>query len=216
MNSDPFGTNFETNFETDSDLKFILKNLYRRPTWFFKFTQENYYGKYAWYLLYLAALGSQLGKIASMKTSIVSWSGLFFQIMVLGSGLTILFYIISAYIFSATSKLFKGEAAAGDILRVMSYSSTPAIIPLIFYLIGAALYGLPFFTNSFWLANTDLAQTIFKYCVTVVNALAGINIMIFLILGVSVVNNFSLLKAILTIVSPMLILMAIIFLLVLL
>ncbi|MGE8430154.1 MAG: YIP1 family protein [Sphingobacterium sp.] len=202
MNSNPF--------ETNNDLKFISKNLYQRPAWFLKFTQENYYGKYAWHFLYLAALGSQLGKIASMKSNIVSWSGLFFQILILGSGLTLLFYIICAYIFSATSKLFKGEATAGDILRVMSYSSIPAIVPLVFYVIGAILYGLPFFSSSFWLADADLAQRTFKYCVKIINTLAGINIMIFLVLGVAVVNNFSILKSILTILSPMLILMSII------
>ena len=125
MNSDPF--------ETSNDLKFIIKNLYTRTTWFFKFTQENYYGKYAWHLLYIAALVSQLGRISSTKTTIESWSGLFFQIITLGSGLTVLFYIIGAYILSAVGKFFKGEAPAADTLRVISYSSLPAVFSLLFY-----------------------------------------------------------------------------------
>ncbi|WON92739.1 YIP1 family protein [Sphingobacterium sp. UGAL515B_05] len=203
MNSDPF--------ETSNDLKFIIKNLYTRTTWFFKFTQENYYGKYAWHLLYIAALVSQLGRISSTKTTIESWSGLFFQIITLGSGLTVLFYIIGAYILSAVGKFFKGEAPAADTLRVISYSSLPAVFSLLFYVIGAILYGLPFFTNSFWQIDINPVQTIFKWLIRLVNALAGINMVVFLVVGIATVNNFSIPKAILTLLTPIFILVAIVF-----
>lgn len=203
MNSDPF--------ETSNDLKFIIKNLYTRTTWFFKFTQENYYGKYAWHLLYIAALVSQLGRISSTITTIESWSGMFFQIITLGSGLTVLFYIIGAYILSAVGKFFKGEAPAADTLRVISYSSLPAVFSLLFYVIGAILYGLPFFTNSFWQIDINPAQTIFKWLIRLVNALAGINMIVFLVVGIATVNNFSIPKAILTLLTPIFILVAIVF-----
>lgn len=194
----------------NQDFKFIISNLYQRPKWFFKFTQENSYNKYAWLFLYLAVLGGRLGSISSGKIDIETWTELFFKVIILGAGLGLIGYIIFGYILSGIARWFKGVASAGDILRVISYSSIPGIPMLLFYIIGSFIFGISFFSESFWLNDNNLGETIFKTFLMMVSGILGINISVFMVLGIATVSNFSIWKAILTMILPIVIFVSII------
>ena len=193
----------------NQDFKFIITNLYTRPKWFFRFTQEHWYNKYAWLLLYLALLGSQFGRISSGKLNIESWTELFFKVVIFGSGISLLFYIMFAYILAGTARWLKDIASAADILRVIAYSSIPGIIVLLLYIIGSLIYGISFFSISFWVNNESWSQTIFKIFLMTINGFVGINIAIFMVLGIATVNNFSIWKAILSMILPVIILVVV-------
>lgn len=192
----------------NQNLRFIISNLYKRPNWFFTYTQETPYNKYAWLILYLAALGGQIENISSGKLSVETWSQLFFKVVIFVAGGSVLGYIILCYILSGISRWFKGAATAEDLLRVMSYATIPAIPLLLCFIIGYSQYGISFFNKSFWL-NNDVNQSIYKTITMVVNTIAGINGLIFMVLGIAAVNNFQIWKAILTLILPFAIFIAI-------
>lgn len=194
----------------DNSFSFIFSNIWNRPRWFFNYITDQRFEKYMWIFFYFGVLAGNLSRFREIEVENITPMAIFIKVFLVNAILTIIFYQLFAFILSLIGKWISGSAQSKDIFRIMCYAIIPGIGLLVLHIVGVSLFGPSYFTKAFWAVSTDQSINTFKMVYQVVQSILAINVAFFFIVGIAVTQKFSIWKAILNIVLPVLILLAIV------
>jgi hypothetical protein len=124
-------------------------------------------------------------------------------------------YYIYAALISWTGKWLKGEANTDSILNITAYAMLPSIVALIFLIPQISVYGNELFKADGEIVSAGLIPNILVYLSLFLELAFGIWALILCIIGISVVQKFSIGKTILNMLIPCLVILVPILLIVL-
>ena len=196
--------------ENLSDKDIFIK-IWTSPRKIFRYINDRHYDKYVVILLVLSGISRAFNQAATKnmgdKMSILSILGL----CIIGGGLLgWLTYYIYAALISWTGKWLKGEGNTDSILRIISYAMIPSVVALIFLIPQIAVYGNEMFKADGDIVNAGLISNIFVYLSLLLEITFGIWTLVLCVIGISVVQKFSIGKSILNMLMPGLLLLAIV------
>ena len=195
--------------------KELFTQIWTSPRKVFKYINDNHYDKYVTVLLLLSGISSTFDR-ASMKNmgDKMSLFGIVGLSVILGGLLGYLSFYIYAALVSWTGKWLKGQGTTSSILRVIAYAMIPSIIGLLFLIPQIGIYGVEIFRSDGDIYSAGLISNIFVYGSMVLEFILGIFTFIFCIIGISEVQKFSIEKATLNVLLPILVIIGPILLLV--
>lgn len=184
----------------------IFTTIWTSPRQVFKFINDNEYDKHATVLLILAGISSAFDR-AIMKDmgdqmSLVS-------IVALGVVFGAIFGWVTYYIYAAliswTGGWLAGRGNTSAILRVLAYAMLPSIIALIFLIPQIVIYGDEIFKAEGDIVSAGLLSNIIVYGSMIFEVIMGLLTLIFVVVGISEVQKFSIGKAFLNSLLPVII-----------
>ncbi|MNL19490.1 Yip1 domain protein [compost metagenome] len=192
--------------------KNILVKIFTAPKEAFQFIESYKYNKHVTLLLILSGIIKALDKAESksMGDHFSIWGVIGFSIFIGVLFGWILNYIYSFFI-SKTGRYLNGKASTESILRVLAYSLIPAIISLFVFFLRILIYGNSIFRSSI-IYEGELNNIIYYFFIFIDLFLMSWSLILFII-GVSIVQKFSILKSIVNIISPAILIMIIAFIL---
>ncbi len=211
MNNEIESTN-QTKTLTDKELFY---NIWTKPREVFKYINEKPFDKYVKILLVLAGISRALDR-ASMKDmgdNMSLWGILGISIVV-GGLLGWISYYIYASLLSWTGGWLDGQGDTNALLRILSYAMIPSIVAMLFLIPQIAIYGNEIFKAEGDIISAGLIPNIVVYGFMIIQIILGIWTMVLCVIGVSEVQKFSIGKAILNILLPVLVFIIPIFILV--
>lgn len=189
----------------------IFKKLWSEPRLVFRFIHDHHYDKYTHVLLILAAIVRGLDQAATKSMGDKMSLPAVLAISIIAGGI---FGWMSYYIYAAmtswTGKWLKGEADTTSLLRVLAYAMTPSILSLLILIPQIAIFGNGIFQSEINLEDNNTASSAFYYISLLVELTLGIWTLCFIVVGISEVQKFSIGKAILNLLLPALIILAIV------
>ena len=196
--------------------KEIFTRIWTSPRKIFKRINDEDYSKYVVVLLALSGISRAFGQASNQnwgdKMSI--WAILATCIIAGGLIGWVMYYIYAALI-SWTGKWLKGEANTNSILNIMAYAMIPSIVALIFLIPQISVYGNEIFKADGDMVSAGLTSNIFVYLSLFLELVLEIWAIVLIIIGVSVVQKFSIGKTILNMLIPCLVILVPILLIVL-
>lgn len=114
-------------------------------------------------------------------------------------------YYIYAAAISLTGRWLNGKGNTKSILPILAYASIPVSITLLFYIPDFLIFGTENFKSDTDISNFSIAANILFYCTVIATAILYIWTVVLTVIGVAEVQKFSIGKAILNILMPVLI-----------
>lgn len=195
----------------------IFEKIWLSPRLVFQFLTTTRYDKHVTVLLILSGITRTFDR-ASLKNlgdTFSLWGVIGFCIILGG-----LFGWISYYLYAAmvswTGRWLDGKANLEAILRVMAYAMFPSIIGLFFLTQEIVVHGNEIFKSDRDLSSSGLVGNIIYYASVILSLVLGIWSFVLLIIGIMVVQKFSVGKALLNLFLPAILFIGVIFILVLL
>ncbi|TDO70484.1 Yip1-like protein [Flavobacterium chryseum] len=192
--------------------KNILTKVFTSPKEAFIFINDYKYSKHVTLFLILSGITKSFDKAISknMGDNLPLWSVITYGILI---GITFGWLLNSLYAFSIswTGKWFNGKADTRSILRVIAYALLPSFISLFFLFIQILIYGNSIFQSSYEYLYTGLFDTTLYWFFYLIDLALIIWSCMLLVIGISVVQKFSIGKAILNLILPVLVLALIVF-----
>lgn len=199
------------NYQERIQPKEIFYKLFASPTEAFKFINDYRFDKHVLLLLFVAGIARTfdraIGKNMGDNFSLLGVIG--FCIIVGGLFGWITYYIYAACI-SWTGRWFEGKADTQSILRILAYALYPCIFILILLVPQIAIYGNGIFQSDYGIENTGLINNLVYYGLLLGNVILGIRSFVLSVIGISVVQRFSMWKAFLNLLLPVLLFISII------
>ncbi len=186
--------------------KEVFLQIWTSPRKVFKFIIENNYRKNAYLLLFLGGVVNALSRSAE-KSSGDGAHMLFYIIgAVLGGGLLgwIGYYIYSA-LLSWTGKWFKGTANTSTLFNVFTYSLIPAVFTLFILIFELSLNRNGVFQDGSDFSVAQLPVIFLLLLMYLIQMVLGAWSLVLLVIGISEAQKFSVGKAILNFLMPVLI-----------
>ena len=186
--------------------KEVFTKIWLSPREVFQFIEDKKYEKYLPYLLILGGISNAFDNAASKcfgdSMSLLMVIGVcIFVGGVLG---WISFYIYAA-LMSWTGKWIKGHADTASLLRMTAHSMVPAIAALVLLIPQIAIGGNTIFQSTIEMADMSMLETIIFYSVLCIELVLGMWTLVLFVIGISVVQKFSIGKAILNMILPALV-----------
>lgn len=172
------------------------------PKRVFKFINETKYEKYLYILMFLAGVSSAFDRASSKNMG--EHSSLVFIVflcIVMGGLLGWISYYIYAALLSWTGKWLNGSGDTSSIFRMMAYAIIPSIISLIFLIPQIAVYGDDLFKNIDYTSESNVVKIVFGIFAFCEVGLSIVTV-VYTVIGLSVVQNFSIGKAIVNLLLP--------------
>lgn len=192
-------------YEALSD-KDIFTKIWLEPRRIFKYINDKEYEKYFYILLFFAGMVRAFDR-ASLK-NMGDKTSLFVIIVscvLIGGFLGWLSYYIYAALLSWTGKWLGGIGNTSSLYRIIVYAMIPSILSLIFLIPEIAIYGNDVFKDNSYLVNSGIVgNTIFWLSIFFEFSLSIVTF-VFMMIGVSEVQKFSLGKAFLNLLLPLLV-----------
>lgn len=193
---------------TDKDL---FTQIWTSPRQVFRYINDNRYDKYVTILLILAGISRSFDRamIKNIGDKMSLWA-IIGTCIILGGLLGWIIYYVYAALVSWTGKWLDGKGNTSSILRILAYAMLPTAIGLIFFIPQLAINGIDLFkrdgdvTSTSWIFNVIIFGSIFLQGVLTIWTL------VFCIVGIAEVQKFSLGKAILNILLPIIFLISIV------
>jgi hypothetical protein len=183
--------------------KNILTKIWISPKEAFTFINNYKYNKNVILLLTLSGIVKSFDKAISKNAgdNLSIWTIVIFGII---SGIVFGWIINYIYAFSIswTGKWFNATGDTQSILRVIAYSSLPAIASLFFLFLRILIYGNAIFQSSFFDLYNGLFDTIIYWSFYFIDVVLIIWTVVLLVIGTSVVQKISTGKAILNLILP--------------
>lgn len=192
-------------YEALSD-KEIFTKIWLEPRRIFKYINEREYEKYFYILLFFAGMVRAFDR-ASLKNmgDNTSLFVIVVSCVLIGGFLGWISYYIYAALLSWTGKWLGGIGNTSSLYRIIVYAMIPSILSLIFLIPEIAIYGNDVFKDKSDLVNSGIVgNTIFWLSIFFEFSLSIITF-IFMVIGVSEVQKFSLGKAFLNLLLPLLV-----------
>lgn len=181
----------------------ILSKTLSSPRESFNFINQYKYDKHVILLLILSGITKAFDKAIQkdMGDKLPLWGVISFSVII-----GILFGWLVNYIYAATiswtGKWFKGNANTQSILRVIAYGSLPSILSLFLLFLQIIIYGNSIFQADGYLFIPGSIDNILYYIFLSVETALVIWSFFLLILGISIAQNFSMLKAFFNLLLP--------------
>ena len=175
--------------------KEIFTKIWVNPRPIFKLINHFRYEKHLTILLVLAGITNAFDRSEASFLNSSDSIGITIVGSIVGGALFgwISFYIYS-FLIRFTGKWLGGQADTDSILRVLAYSAIPSISTLILIIFKLFLVG------------SDLFENVLTYGFTIIESILGIWTFVLSVVGISEVQQFSIGKAILNILLPVIIL----------
>jgi len=185
-----------------TDQELFLK-IWSRPRLVFQYLTETKHDKYLTVLLILAGISSAFTQ-ASNRNSGDSLSLLaVVAICIFVGGL---FGWISYYIYAAllswTGKWLNGQGDTDAILRLIAYAMIPSIVALLLFIPNILIFGNETFQSSLELSGRGFVPIFVYYLSAFLEVMLGVWTIVLLVIGISAVQQLSILKAILNLLLP--------------
>ncbi|MFY1047007.1 Yip1 family protein [Chryseobacterium sp. GP-SGM7] len=190
------------NILSDKD---VFTKIWTDPRKVFRFINETRYEKYFYLLMFLAGVSSAFERASSKNMG--DNSSLFsivFGCVILGGALGWISYYIYAALMSWSGKWLNGVGNTSSIFRMMAYAMIPSILGLFFLFLQIAVYGVDYFTDFAGYLETNLVTNIVFWISFVIQMLLSLTTLVFMVIGLSEVQKFSIGKAILNLILPVL------------
>jgi hypothetical protein len=180
----------------------IFTKIWTEPRRIFKFINETKYEKYLYILMFLAGVSSAFDR-ASSKNMGENYSifVIVFICILMGGLLGWISYYIYAALLSWTGKWLDGSGDTSSIFRMIAYAMIPSVVSLIFLIPQIAVYGGNLFKDIDYTFESTLANIIFWISVFCEVGLSIVTL-VFTVIGLSVVQKFSIGKAIVNLLLP--------------
>ena len=203
MNKNSNFDNIMENFEQLSG-KEIFTKIWTSPRKIFTRINDEDYSKYVVVLLALSGISRAFGQAANQNWGDRMSIWVILGVCIIAGGLIgwVSYYIYAALI-SWTGKWLKGEGNTDSILNIMAYAMLPSIVALIFLVPQIGVYGNEMFKADGDIVNAGLISNIFVYLSLFLELAFAIWAIILIVIGVSVVQKFSIGKAILNMLIPL-------------
>ena len=206
---------FEDYNEKVAIQKNVLLKVLTAPKQAFTFIHTYKYDKYVRVLLILTGISRAFDR-ASQSSSGDSSSLLTIVItsVFLGGLFGWIFYYIYGSLISWTGGWLKGKAVTDDIIRVIAYATLPIALSLLMLIPQITIYGVEVFKDEGDTNSGGILSNVVFYGSAICEVVLSLWSFILTIIGVSVVQNFSIGKAFLNVLLPILIFAAAIFILI--
>lgn len=185
----------------------IFSKIWTQPRRIFKFINDNRYEKHLYVLMFLAGIVRAFDRAATKNTG--DHSSLTFIIIscVIGGGLLgwISYYIYAALV-SWTGRWMNGVGNTSSIFRMMAYAMIPSILSLVllipqFLILGNGLFSdFEYVSDNMFLNVSIIFLGILEIGLSVLS-------FVFTIIGLAEVQKFSIGKAILNFLMPIMIIL---------
>jgi len=185
--------------------KEIFLKIWTTPRPVFKYINDNSYGKYVTVLLVFAGMLDAFDRATTQHMgNIMPVWGVLLLCICGGALFGWISYYIYAALLSWTGSWLKGEGNTDSILRVLAYALIPTVLSLIPLALKIAAYGNGVFTTE-GLPGANWSDMIFQYGIGAVNLVLNVCTLVLYVVGISEVQKFSVWKAILNLLLPILI-----------
>lgn len=184
----------------------IFTKIWTQPRAVLRYIHNNQYDKYVAFLLVLAGISRAFDR-ASMRDmgDEMSLIGVVGTCILMGGLLGWLWYYIYGALVSWTGNWLNGKGDTTSIVRVIAYGMIPAIVALIFLIPQIAIYGNEMFKEFGDITNAGIVANIIFYGSLIIEVILGICTMVFCVIGISEVQQFSIGKAVLNFLLPVLV-----------
>lgn len=183
----------------------IFTKIWTEPRRIFKFINDTQYEKYLYILLIFAGIVRAFDRASSKDMG--DYSSLFsivFGCIILGGMLGWISYYIYAALLSWTGKWLNGVGNTSSIYRMMAYAMIPSIMGLVFVFLQIAVYGQGYFKNNTDYLESNIVGNIIFWISFTMQILLSLASLVFMVIGLSEVQKFSIGKAILNLILPIL------------
>lgn len=184
----------------ESQFKNVLVDLIKKPRFGFQRIIDDKIDKYKFWLIASLGISAMFGN--SMSKGLgdkFGFVGLLLYIILCGPIFAIIWAYLLSGLISWTGRWLKGQAKINDILNIISYAAIPLILTLIVHLIYFSLFGSSIFTSSFDIKDFGVISFIVYKIGFFINLFLLIYYCILFVIGISVLQRFSILKSILNI-----------------
>jgi hypothetical protein len=207
-------TETDPNVENSTKIPDIFLKIWTSPKKIFKFIDDYKYDNHVVLLLVLSGIARTFDRAATknMGDTFSLWGVILFCIIVGGLFGWISYYVYAALI-SWTGKWFNGRSDTQGILRVMAYALFPSILALVLLLPQIAIYGNGIFQSSGDVTSAGTFENVFFYSSLLLEFGLSVWTIVLCIIGVSVVQKFSIGKTILNLFLPAILFVSIVFIL---
>lgn len=204
----------DENFEEFEELKFtdreIFTKIWTSPKQVLQFIHKYQYEKNMYIILILIGIVNSLDR-ASLKNmgDTKSLTEILFISIAIGGLLGwISFYFYSSLV-SWTGSWINGRGNQSSLYRIYTYSMIPAIFTLAFSFVQILFFGKDTFSSSFDINQENYVLMMIYYSTSLISFGLSIYSVALCVIGTSIVQEFSIGKAILNLVLPILILIVI-------
>jgi len=186
--------------------KDIFTKIWTEPRRVFRFIDDTRYEKYFYLLMLFAGIASAFERASSKNMG--DGSSLFsivFGCVIIGGALGWISYYIYAALLSWSGKWLNGVGNTSSIFRMTAYAMIPSILGLFFLFLQIAVYDVDYFTDFAGYLEKSMFANIVFWISFVIQMLLSLVTLVFMVIGLSVVQKFSVGKAILNLILPVLI-----------
>lgn len=177
----------------------VFSNIWLNPRKVFRFLHTYQYNKYVYLLLVFAGMANAFYKNSDHDLS----TGNIFLFLVLGGLLGFIGNYFYAALLSFTGSWINGRAQTGALLRVIAFSNLPIIFSITIVIARFIVRGDGNFSEE--LENAGKLTYYLEYFLIFLNAVLGFWTFVLMVVGISEVQRFSIGKAILNAMLPILI-----------
>ncbi|KFF06212.1 YIP1 family protein [Flavobacterium reichenbachii] len=179
----------------------VLTKIWFSPKQVFTFIETHKYSKYVTLLLILSGISKALDKALSknMGDYLPFW-GVIICVILIGISFGQLFNLLLAAALKWAGKWMNGQGDTRSILKIIAYAMIPSICSIFLTAIQFPIYGSLIFQSSlsYLLIESPYYQIYYLY--VIIDILLVIWSIILLVIGLSVVQKFSIFKAVLNVV----------------
>jgi hypothetical protein len=195
---------------TLSDLE-VFKKLLTAPKEAFTFIDEYRFEKHSILLIILFGISycmdTAIDKQWGNNSSLLS---LFFIITICGSIGGYLYINLYAMLLGVTGNWLKGKAIINDFLRVLPYAMLPSAIGIIHIILAIFLSGIDVFTNVEQIAEYSPIIGLLVGILLIFKGILGIWSFVLMVLAVSVIQKFSIGRALANVMLPAVLIVSVI------
>lgn len=184
----------------------LFSKLWTSPREALSYIHQHKYQKYYTLLLALAGITQSFDRAVSRDLGDkISLLGIVATCIIAGGLLGWISYYIYAALISFTGQWLKGIADTRSIIRVMAYALLPHILTLALLGLQISIYGIDLFQAEGDLTSGGTLANIVFYTSVVAELILGFWSLVLLIIGISVVQKFSIGKAIVNLIFPIIV-----------
>lgn len=198
-----------TEFEPDHDLiepDKVVQTVVMDPKKAFRFIHKYQYENHLKALLVLGGVSNALDRaVTNNSGDSMSLGAVLGMALIFGGLLGWISYYIYSALISWSGGWLNGKARTSDILRVLAYANIPIILSLIVVVVQVGVFGIVYFQSYIDLDSYGIVEQIIFYgCSTIEFSLAMWSIVL-VVIGVAEAQQFTIGKALLNIILPVLV-----------
>lgn len=184
----------------------IIQTVLTNPKKAFEFIHYYRYENYMKPLLVLAGISSAFDRAVNNNSGDkMSLAGVIFLSVLMGGLLGWISFYIYAALIRWTGSWIQGKAKTDDILRIIAYAYVPTILTMIFMIFQIVILGNAYFQSTTDITSYSLLTQIIYYGCAFIQVALAVWTLVLLVIGVAEAQKFTLGKAFLNILLPILI-----------